>query len=79
MYCVAKFGTIDIHAYFLLQVQYDEVTQNVQEMEVEIKRLKESHQAELNRIEREHEDKILFLMGHMPKPEVRLGVSKLQK
>lgn len=39
-------------------------------MEAELKTLKESHQAELTRISREHEDKVLFLLRQMPKAEV---------
>ncbi|XP_027230346.2 chromosome-associated kinesin KIF4-like isoform X2 [Penaeus vannamei] len=52
-----------------LQSQYEEVAQSLEDMEVELKTLKESHQAELTRISREHEDKVLFLLRQMPKAE----------
>ncbi|XP_047474960.1 chromosome-associated kinesin KIF4-like isoform X2 [Penaeus chinensis] len=52
-----------------LQSQYEEVAQSLDDMEGELKTLKESHQAELTRISREHEDKVLFLLRQMPKAE----------
>ncbi|XP_042881308.1 chromosome-associated kinesin KIF4-like isoform X2 [Penaeus japonicus] len=52
-----------------LQSQYEEVAQSLEDMEAELKTLKECHQAELTRISREHEDKVLFLLRQMPKAE----------
>ncbi|XP_042221301.1 chromosome-associated kinesin KIF4A-like [Homarus americanus] len=52
-----------------LQSQYDEVANTLEEMEAELKTLKENHQAELTRTGRQHEEKVLFLLGHMPKVE----------
>lgn len=39
-------------------------------MEAELKAIKENHRTALTRMEREHEEKVLFLLGQMPKAEV---------
>ncbi|XP_063877388.1 chromosome-associated kinesin KIF4-like isoform X2 [Scylla paramamosain] len=50
-----------------LQTQYDELAQSLDASEAHLKKLKETHREELTRMEREHEEKVLFLLGQMSK------------
>lgn len=52
-----------------LQAQYDELAQSLEESETRLKKLKKAHREELMRMEREHEEKVLFLLGQMSKTE----------
>ncbi|KAK7067055.1 Chromosome-associated kinesin kif4a [Halocaridina rubra] len=52
-----------------LQVNFEEASSNLEQLEVEMKRIKEAHQEELTRLSQEHEDKVLFLLRQMPKAE----------
>lgn len=53
-----------------LQAQYDELSQSLDATEMQLKNLREAHQEERTRLEREHEEKVLFLLGQMSKAEV---------
>lgn len=52
-----------------LQAQYDELSQSLDATEMQLKNLREAHQEERTRLEREHEEKVLFLLGQMSKAE----------
>ncbi|KAK3891852.1 hypothetical protein Pcinc_004270 [Petrolisthes cinctipes] len=52
-----------------IQAQYDEVTHSLEELEADLRMLKKNHQAELTKLEQDHEEKVLFLLGQMPKAE----------
>lgn len=60
-----------------LQSQYDELAQSLDATELELKKLREDHHEECMRLEREHEEKVLFLLGQMSKAEVCLLIPKL--
>nr|XP_053635684.1 chromosome-associated kinesin KIF4A-like [Cherax quadricarinatus] len=62
-----------------IQSQYEEIAHSLEDMEAEFKTLKENHQAELTRMEREHEEKVLFLLGHLPKAESEVGPNDTEK
>ncbi|KAK3855953.1 hypothetical protein Pcinc_037672 [Petrolisthes cinctipes] len=52
-----------------MQAQYDEVTHSLEELEADLRMLKKTHQSELTKLEQDHEEKVLFLLGQMPKAE----------
>ncbi|KAK4297571.1 hypothetical protein Pmani_030024 [Petrolisthes manimaculis] len=52
-----------------LQAQYDEVNHSLEELEADLRMIKKNHQAELAKLEQDHEEKVLFLLGQMPKAE----------
>ncbi|KAK3859333.1 hypothetical protein Pcinc_034550 [Petrolisthes cinctipes] len=52
-----------------IQAQYDEVTHSLEELEADLRMLKKNHQAELTKLEQDHEEKVLYLLGQMPKAE----------
>nr|XP_045595024.1 chromosome-associated kinesin KIF4A-like [Procambarus clarkii] len=62
-----------------IQAQYDEVAQSIELLEADMERLKENHRAEVTRMERGHEEKVLFLLGHMPKTEGEVGPNQSEE
>lgn len=48
-----------------LQIQYDEILRNNDELEAEMKTLKENHTSEITQLARQHEDKVLLLLRQM--------------
>ncbi|XP_068231625.1 chromosome-associated kinesin KIF4-like [Palaemon carinicauda] len=62
-----------------LQVANEELTASLEDLEAEIRRLKEVHQAELTRLGQEHEDKVLFLLRQMPTAKDNISASDEEK
>ena len=52
-------------------MQYEEVTHSLEECESLIKSLKNTHNSELEKLSREHEDKVLYMLSKMNNKEVR--------
>ncbi|CAL4144988.1 unnamed protein product, partial [Meganyctiphanes norvegica] len=48
-----------------LQIQYDDMLNNNDELEAEMKTLKENNQSEITQLARQHEDKVLLLLRQM--------------
>ncbi|XP_066943400.1 chromosome-associated kinesin KIF4A-like [Macrobrachium rosenbergii] len=58
-----------------LQAGNEELSATVEDLEAEVRRLKETYQAELTRLSQEHEDKVLFLLRQMPTAQDNSSVS----
>merc|ERR1712029_811377 len=60
----ANFSTKDAD-FKDLQIQYDDMMRTNDELEAEMKTLKENHTSEITQLARQHEDKVLLLLRQM--------------